>query len=129
VQMGARRAYELARMLQDRGALAALQTSAAAPEGTKPGLLARSILASNRSAASRRTVHGVPPEKVRTSFLPEMLGASLRALSVEIERRYRIEDWALGRAARRHGLAGANVVLNTCGNGGLDFLHWAKAQG
>jgi glycosyltransferase involved in cell wall biosynthesis len=129
VQMGARRDYELARMLEQKGVLAALQTSAASAEGRRPGFLARTILASNAPAATRRTVRGVSQQKVRTTFLPEIVGAGLRKLSVEIECRYRVEDWALGWAARWRGLAGANVVLSTCGNGGLDFLHWAKKRG
>jgi glycosyltransferase involved in cell wall biosynthesis len=81
------------------------------------------------AAASRRTVRGVSPGKLRATLIPEAVGAGLRALSIETERRYRIEDWFLGLDARRHGLAGANVVLNTSGNGGIGFLRWAKAQG
>ncbi|BBF93876.1 glycosyltransferase family 4 protein [Blastochloris tepida] len=129
VQMGARRAYELARMLEQRGALAALQTSAAWPEGRVPGGLIGRILERHPGPRARRTVRGIPPEKVRTTVLPEAAGSALRALGVETERRFRVEDWLLGLEARRHGLAGANVVLNTSGNGGIGFLRWAKGQG
>ena len=129
VQMGARRDYELARMLQHRSALAALQTGLAWSERQTPMWFFDSVYPSKRSAALRRTVRGVPPEKVRTTFMPEAVGAILGSLPLDIERRYRIEDWFLGSAARLRGLAGANVVLNTSGNGGVRFLRWAKAQG
>ena len=129
VQMGARRDYELARMLQHRGALAALQTGLAWSEWQTPMWFFDAVYPSKRSAALRRTVRGVPPEKVRTTFMPEAVGALLGSLPLDIERRYRIEDWFLGSAARRRGLAGSNVVLNTSGNGGVGFLRWAKAQG
>ncbi|NJL07921.1 MAG: glycosyltransferase family 4 protein [Methylacidiphilales bacterium] len=66
---------------------------------------------------------------MRTTFLPEAAGSALRTLGVEAQRRFRIEDWLLGLEARWHGLAGANVVLNTTGNGGIGFLRWAKGQG
>ena len=68
------------------------------------------------------------PIKVRTTALPETVGFGLRSLKIETERRHRIEDWFLGLEARRKGLAGANVVLNTIGNGGITFLRWAKMQ-
>jgi glycosyltransferase involved in cell wall biosynthesis len=61
--------------------------------------------------------------------MPDLVGSGLKLLGVEEERRYRVEDWFLGLDAQRRGLAGANVVLNTCGNGGLRFLRWAKSRG
>lgn len=129
IQMGARRAYELARMLEQRGVLAALQTSAAWPEGRVPKGLLGHFLKTHSGPRARRTVQGVPPDKVRATFLPEAVGTGLRFLGVETERRYRVEDWLLGLEARRRGLAGANIVLNTSGNGGIGFLRWAKTQG
>ena len=129
IQMGARRAYEIARILEKRGVLAVLQTSAAWPEGSVPGGLLGRILKRHPGPCARRTIQGVPPEKVRTTFLPEAVGTGLRILGVETERSFRIEDWLLGLEARRRGLAGANIVLNTTGNGGIGFLRWAKARG
>jgi glycosyltransferase involved in cell wall biosynthesis len=129
VQMGARRAYELARMLEQRGALAALQTSAAWPEGRVPGGLIGRFLERHSGPRARRTVRDIPPEKVRTTLLPEAVRAGLRVLGVETEQSERIENWLLGLETRRRGLAGANVVLTTDGNGGIGLLRQAKEQG
>ena len=116
-------------MLEARGVLAALQTNAAWYEGSALGHLMHRIYSSERGAIARRTVKGVPRRKLRTTLLPDIVGRGLRALSIETERRFRIEDWFLGAIARQRGLAGANVVLNTCGNGGVNFLRWSKSQG
>ena len=57
------------------------------------------------------------------------MGAALRTVGLEAERRYRVEDWFLGLDARRRGLGGANVVVSTSGNGGYHFLRWVRNQG
>jgi glycosyltransferase involved in cell wall biosynthesis len=127
--MGARRAYELARMLEERGALATLQTSTAWPEGCEPSALYRRLSGIRDGAVQRRRVRGVPARKVRAAIAPEAIGAALGRLGVPNQIRFRIEDRALGFAARLGGLSGANVVLNTTGNGGIGFLRWAQARG
>lgn len=129
IQMGARRGYELARMLEGRDALAALQTSTAWREGETPSWLYRQLSGVTDSVVRRRTVQGIPEHKIRTNFLPEPAGKLVESLGASRQKRYRIEDWLLGRAARRAGLAGASVILNTTGNGGISFLRWARSQG
>ena len=128
VQMGARRSYELARMMEAKGALAALQTGAAWHAEDRRGVIV-SLLPISDGARARRTVTDIPSSKLRTTLVPEVVGVLLQKLGLEDERRFRIEDWLLGRSGRYRGLAGANVVLNTTGNGGLTFLRWAKLQG
>lgn len=131
VQMGARRSYELARMLEARGSLAALYTDAAWLED-QHSLTKRVIeilSPGSAPAVSRRTVNGISSQKVRSTSAPNIVGAFARAARIETERCYRFEDWALGNFARWHGLAGANVVLNTTGNGGAAFLRWAGKNG
>lgn len=129
IQMGARRGYELARMLEVRGSLAVLQTGAAWAEGNKPSSLLRRLLPVDDGVIARRTIIGVPQEKVRTTFVPEAVGFLLKRAGVQADRRHGIEDWFLGLEARRRGLNKADVVLSTTGNGGLSFLRWAKRQG
>lgn len=127
VQLGARRAYELATMLHERGALASLQTGAAWPDGSSP-FLGR-ILPSLNSAISRRTVHGLPREKLRRTYVPEAFGAVAKVLGVRSDIRFALEDWVLGKICRFRGLTAADVVLSTMGNGGPSFLSWARNRG
>lgn len=129
IQMGARRGYELAQMLNDRGALAALHTSTAWREGEAPSWLYRRLSRAADGIVKRRTVVGIPPEKVRVSFLPEPVGKFLALAGKREQARFRAEDWVLGFSARQAGLAGASVVLNTAGNGGVSFLRWAQRRG
>jgi glycosyltransferase involved in cell wall biosynthesis len=129
IQMGARRRYELARMLQQHDVLAALHTSTAWREGEVPSLLYRKLFGVTEGVVKRRTVLGVPGQKVRTTVLTEPLGMLFEWLGAGQEMRFRAEDWVLGRSARRAGLAGASIVLSTTGNGGVDFLRWARGQG
>lgn len=129
IQMGARRSYELAQMLHHRSALAALHTSSAWREGELPSWLFRSLSRVSDCVVKRRTVRGIPPDKVRVSFLPELFGRLLQLAGTSDETRFRAEDWCLGMSARRGGLVGASVVLNTSGNGGSSFLRWAQRQG
>lgn len=129
IQMGARRGFELAQMLESRGALAALHTSTAWREGEVPSRLYRQLSGVTDGIVKRRTVCGIPAHKVRTTFLPEPVGKLYECFGIGQQTRYQAEDWVLGRSARRAGLAGATVVLNTTGNGGTAFLHWARAQG
>ncbi len=130
VQMGARRSYQLARMLEARGALAGLYSDAAWHENSRSltkGLISQ-LAPSSRAALIRRTVREIPPYKFRSSSTPNILGAVAKAAKLETERRHRLEDWALGAHARRWGLSDANIVLNTSGNGGGAFLGWAKRK-
>lgn len=129
IQMGARRGYELARMLEDRGALAALHTSTAWPEGEAPSLLYRRLSGVSDGVVKRRTVRGVPAHKIHASFLAEPVGKIMERLGMSPQLRFRVEDWVLGLSARRAGLAGASVVLNTTGNGGAAYLRWARGLG
>lgn len=129
IQMGARRGYELARMLEDRGALAALHTSAAWREGAAPGWLFRRLSGVTDGIVTRRTVRGIPAQKLRATFLPEPVGKLVQRLGMGQQARFRAEDRVLGWSVRRAGLAGAGVVLNTAGNGGADVLLWARGQG
>lgn len=127
IQMGARRAYELARMLQERGALSRLDTSAAWAEGSTP-FLSR-MFPSLDSAIARRTAVGIPRGRLCSTALPEAAGAFAQFFGFRLDRRYALEDWLLGTVSRIRGLGGANVVVNTLGNGGLGFLSWAKGAG
>lgn len=129
VQMGARRDYELARMLEDRGALAALHTSTAWREGESPSRLYRALSGISDGIIKRRTVRGIPGEKIRTSNFPEPIGRLQEWLGKGKEARFKAEDWALGLSARLRGLGGASIVLTPHGNGGAAFLRWAKGQG
>lgn len=129
IQMGARRGYELAWMLEDRGALAALHTSTAWPEGEVPSWIYRRLSGVSDGIVKRRTVRGIPAHKVHANFLAEPLGKIMERLGMSPQLRYRVEDRVLGLSARRVGLAGASVVLSTTGNGGTAFLRWARGQG
>lgn len=116
-------------MLEERGALAALHTSTAWREGETPSALYRRLSGVTDGVVTRRTVRGIPAGKVRTSFLPEPVGSSFAKAGVGTQACFRVADFLLGLSARHAGLAGASVVLNTSGNGGLAFLRWAKDQG
>jgi glycosyltransferase involved in cell wall biosynthesis len=129
IQMGARRSYELARMLEQNGVLAALHTSTAWRDGEAPSRLFQLASRIDTGTIKRRTVLDIEHRKIRTTPLPEALGSFLSLLGIREESRYRAEDWLLGLSARLSGLAGASVVLNTAGNGGVGFLRWAKSQG
>lgn len=129
VQMGARRGYELARMLEARGSLARLHTSSAWADGDAPTWIFRKLSRASNGSLARRTVVGIHPDRVRATFFPELVGAALSRLKVHDETRFRVEDALLGVSARAAGLSGASVVLNTSGNGGIGFLEWAKKKG
>lgn len=127
--MGSRRGYELARMLQVRGALAALHTSSAWLEGKQPGKIFRRLSGVSEGVVQRRTIRGIPEAKVRITFLPEMMDHILLWAGAGQESRFRVSDWMLGLSARNAGLNNASIVLNTTGNGGAAYLRWAKRQG
>ena len=129
IQNGARRSYELAQMLHAKGALAALQTDAAWHELTGPPRRLMSALKVGPATLDRRTVKGIPRNKLHTTIIPNIVGVISSRLGIASERRYSVEDWLLGAAARLQGLGDANIVLNTAGNGGLGFLSWAKSRG
>lgn len=128
VQMGARRGYELARMLDGRGILAALQTSAGWVDGQQPSRVVSALIGQDTGRVQRRTVRGIARQKVRTTLVPEIVDVLGKRVGISRERLYRIEDAVLGSFAWLNGLGGANIVLNTGGNGGA-FLNWAKRQG
>lgn len=127
--MGARRGYELARMLEYSGRLAALHTSTAWREGEEPSRLYRWLTGVTDAVVKRRTVQGIPGYKVQANFLPEPVGKVAQLMGLSSEARFNVEDWVLGLSARWCGLSGASVILNTTGNGGTAFLRWARRQG
>jgi glycosyltransferase involved in cell wall biosynthesis len=129
IQMGARRGYEYARMLEARDSLVRLQTSAAWVDGDHPSGLFRRFSRIGDGIIARRTVRGIPPRKVRTTFLPELVGSVLTRFNFGDEVKYRIEDSLLGASARAAGVSGVSIVLNTAGNGGIRYLEWAKRRG
>jgi glycosyltransferase involved in cell wall biosynthesis len=116
-------------MLEQKSVLAALQTSTAWSTEGSDSISYKLLSAYNSGAAKRRTVNDLPQYKVRSTMLPEAAGFLISKVGVSGQARYRLEDWFLGFAARRGGLSGATVVLNSAGNGGIGFLDWAKRRG
>ncbi len=127
IQQGARRNYIYARQLAEAGLLHSLITDAAWVEGRQSAItsIARRLNGKISSAVARRTIAGVPAERVHSSVLPNAAIILGRTLHEELV--YPIADAAL--AARFPGaLHGARIVLNYHGNGGA-LLDRAKARG
>ena len=95
IQQGARRNYIYARQLEAAGLLQSVVTDAAWPQ-TGPGLVRRCVLRVMPRLArliERRTIQGVPPQRVRASVLPNVAALARRVMHEE--RAYRISDEAL----------------------------------
>ena len=128
IQQGARRNYIYARQLEEAGLLHSLVTDAAWAEGVGGvvATLTPRLAPRLKGVIARRTVRGVAPERVRASFLPNLVGIARPALHEETV--YTIADEALGARCRLRGIIGAGIVVNYHGNGGT-FLDAAKASG
>lgn len=127
IQMGARRDYAYARQLEAAGLLHSLVTDAAWASADRglPRLIAR--LAPRRGpAVRRRTVEGIPPQRLDSSLLPNVMSVPWPGLAKE--RRYALADDLLGRVAARRADGDLAVVVNYFGNGG-SFLDQARARG
>lgn len=127
IQMGARRDYAYARQLEDAGLLHSLVTDAAWASGNRglPRLIA-ALAPARAPAIRRRTVEGVPAQRLAASLLPNVMSVSWPGLAKE--RRYALADDLLGHVAARRADAGVAVVVNYFGNGGR-FLEQAQAGG
>lgn len=130
VQMGARRAYELAQMLHQRGRLCCLQTDYAVHDSID-NLQSRMLrrLYPGIQALERRTVSGILPEQLYSAIAPNVAGRLGRAASLSSQLVYDIEDRALGFACRSRLSMKPAIILNTSGNGGYRFLSHAKSIG
>lgn len=125
-QTGARHNYAVARMLYQRGCLAALYT-----DFCLSGALARlgSVPigkdGSWTTKLSRRTIERIPAEMIRSApsvnLLPRLRGLRGHA-------RFRREDVLFGRVMKRWGFRDANVVYAMFGNG-QSFLDAARRAG
>lgn len=122
IQQGARRNYVYARQLEDAGLLHSLVTDFAIPSGSS-GLISRVI----GSRVTRRTVKGIPANRVLTSVLPNVAAGIAKKLFHE-EVAYGYADAALALSCRLRAFRDVKVVVNYHGNGGslLDVL---KKQG
>lgn len=128
VQMGARRNYIYAKQLHQAGLLHSLATDLAWPARSHFGsgqILSR-LTPHLSGAVARRTVAGIPPEKLKVTPLPHF--AQRMFWWRHIEERFVAADEALGAACRLRGLGGAKIVVNYLGNGG-SFLDYAKSHG
>jgi glycosyltransferase involved in cell wall biosynthesis len=128
IQQGARRNYIYARQLHAVGLLHSVVTDAAWPQsGTGwAGRLALRIAPRLSRAMERRTLRGIPFERLRSTAAPN--AAAICRLFVHEERAYRAADEVLSLVNRWRGLDGAEVVVNYQGNGG-SFLDYAKSKG
>lgn len=126
--MGARRNYEVARMLEDQNALSMLHTDTAWAEGSLRSRAASRLLP-HRAAVQRRTIAGLPAAKITSSVAPNIVGAFLAMVGINSERKYRIEDFILGLSRRVRGLGNADTIVSVAGNGGVDFLRYARRRG
>jgi glycosyltransferase involved in cell wall biosynthesis len=124
IQQGARRNYFYARQLEAAGLLNYLGCDAAWPEGHSKWLLR--LIPRLSGAARRRSIIGIPSERICASLWPNAAG--LMKYFVEEEQVYDLKDEALAWRLRLRGLDGADVVLNYFGNGG-SFLRFAKQRG
>lgn len=127
IQTGARRDYELARMLSAAGVLSSFHTTAGWRAGRNPSGFARAFFTENQIVT--RTVTGVAAEKVHSSFLAEFVGQMWKRLGFDPLGRKRIENAVLGRQILWRGLGDANVLFTVDGNGGGNLIKRAKRGG
>ena len=127
IQQGARRNYVYAEQLERAALLHSLLTDAAwTPGSDRLTRLAARVLPRLLGPVGRRTVRGVPPERLKASFWPNISGTLLSSLHPE--QRFALMDEALAWRSRLRGLHGADIVVNYHGNGG-SFLDYAKSRG
>ena len=128
IQMGARRNYIYAQQLEKAGLLHSLVTGLAWPSHRiSAGARFLSRLSPRFAGAiARRSVAEVPPEKIKSSFLPQLVHRSL--FFKDMEERFIAEDETLALLCKIRGIQGAKVVVNYIGNGG-SFLEEAKRGG
>ena len=127
IQQGARRNYVYAEQLERAALLHSLLTDAAwTPGSDRLTRLAARVLPRLLGPVGRRTVRGVPPERLKASFWPNISGTLLSRLHPE--QRFALMDEALAWRNRLRGLHGADIVVNYHGNGG-SFLDYAKSRG
>lgn len=125
-QVGARRNYAVAVTLHRYGCLTSLYTDFCLC-GWRAKLAEMLVRGESRLAGQfrRRTVHGIPPQRVRSAWATTLL-PRLRRLQGRATSQY--QDALFGRAMRRWGFGGANMVYAMFGNGEL-FLDVAKTRG
>lgn len=128
LQIGARRNYVAARQLQEAGLLYAIVCDTAWHEQRIPSYLSFLARRSARFAGrlSRRSITGVPPQKIRPSVLPN--AAQLSRHFVPAEKAHALADDALGWSVPRDVMASSAVILSCFGNGG-SFLRRSKEEG
>ena len=116
--MGARRSYDLGRMLEERGMLSTMITDFAYIEG-------------DRSAkfSSRRVIKGIPKRRVRSYWAPTVVSKPLLRLGIENQWVYSFTDRILGACVRERDIESARFVFNTAGNGGPDLLKKFRSLG
>lgn len=128
IQQGARRNYIYARQLEAAGLLNYLACDFACPAGSGRWLKRLAPLLGPRlsGALQRRTIVGVPTDRVCASLWPNII-AFLKYFAEE-EVVSDLMDEALAWRLRLRGLDRADVILSYFGNGG-SFLTFAKQRG
>ena len=128
IQAGARRNYIYARQLEQAGLLHSLVTDLAWPQQKALPLLPRLLRRSQRfsGAIARRTVMGIPAEKVMSSALPHIMRSALGWRHAEDGLGLAYE--AIAARCKRRGLDGVQVIVSYLDNGG-SFLDYAKLRG
>jgi glycosyltransferase involved in cell wall biosynthesis len=124
IQQGARRNYIYARQLEAAGLLNYLACDAAWSSRWAEWLsrLAPRLAGKLR----RRSIGGVPPERICATVWPTLIAPLKRFVDDEIV--FDLMDKALAWRLRLRGLRGATIVVNYFGNGG-SFLDYAKGRG
>ncbi len=129
VQMGARRAYESALMLDEAGHLQGLYTDLAWQREPKfIGWVARKIR-KGKGAVDRRTIRSLSEGKLCSTALPHLVGSICKLFGIAGEKRFRSEDVALGLFAERAGIWNSKIILSVQGNGGLALARGAHQRG
>lgn len=121
-QIGARRRYAVPRMFYQKGILGRLYTDFAIPEAIAPTHF-KSLW---RGPLSRRTVRGIPPDKIRANF-PFNLRCMARR-SLPASELYIWMDDAFGDVMSRWGVGDAGIVYGMYGSG-TPFWQKARARG
>lgn len=129
VQLGARRNYELLRLLAGGAEVVRFATSTAWEEGS-PNTLFRSLVAKRRpGVALRRTIAGLARGRLLAAPLADFAFALARLAGRPMQSRRAFASWVLGRAVRRDGWHGAEVLFTVDGNGGPAMIEAARQAG
>lgn len=128
VQVGARRNYIYARQLENAGLLHTLVTDGAWPDGrnTLGKRLASRASPRLAGAIARRSIGGIPAERISASFAPNIV-EFLKSFMHE-EHVFDLVDETLAWPNKSRRLDGVSVVVNYYGNGG-SLLSYAKRRG